>query len=315
MSHLLIIDGHAVAHRAYHSIPEMTNNGQPVNAIYGFFSILLNSLDILNPDYLCVCLDLPGPTFRNVEFMGYRAKRAPTDHNLVSQLRILPETLSNANIPTFSMSGYEADDLIGTLSQKVFKIIGKNSQKNIIDKITIITGDKDLMQLVNKKVSLFMPIHGLSESKLYGINEVKERLGVLPTQVIDLKALMGDSSDNYPGVAGVGPVVAVNLLIEHHNLDNIYKNINQIKPAVSQKLIKDKENAYMSQKLATIICNIPLKLKLKPLKFNQKNIDSLSQIFTQYNFKSLSSRLHRQYPQEESQVTKNKINSNQTSLF
>ena len=203
--HLLIVDGHAVAHRAYHSIPPMTNNGQPVNALYGFYSMLLGSIDALKPDYLCVCLDLPGPTFRNVEFMGYRAKRTPTDHDLITQLQILPQTLAESNIPTFSMGGYEADDLIGTLSKKLFK-------KKFIKKITIITGDKDLMQLVNRKVSLYMPIHGLSESKLFTKKEVIEKLGVSPSQVIDLKALMGDSSDNYPGVSGVGPTTATSFI-------------------------------------------------------------------------------------------------------
>lgn len=306
MSHLLIIDGHAVAHRAYHSIPPMNNGGQPVNAIYGFYSMLLGSLDTLKPDYLCVCLDLPGPTFRNVEFMGYRAKRAPTDHDLVSQLQILPKTLEESNIPTFSMGGYEADDLIGTLSKKLFK-------KKFIKKITIITGDKDLMQLVNRKVSLYMPIHGLSESKLYGVDEVKKRLGVLPKQVVDLKALMGDMSDNYPGVAGVGPVVATNLLAEYKNLDNIYKNIDKIKPAVAQKLAKDKENAYMSQKLATIITNIPINLKLKDLKITSNSLSALSDLFVKYNFKSLFSRLNKVNPQK--QIKKVEVQSNQESLF
>jgi len=306
MSHLLIIDGHAVAHRAYHSIPPMNNGGEPLNAIYGFYSMLLGSIDFLKPDYLCVCLDLPGPTFRNVEFMGYRAKRAPTDYDLVSQLKILPKTLEESNIPTFSMGGFEADDLIGTLSKKLFK-------KKFIKKITIITGDKDLMQLVNRKVSLYMPIHGLSDNKLFGKEEVTERLGVPPNQVIDLKALMGDTSDNYPGVSGVGPVVATNLLNEYQNLDNIYKNIQKIKPIIAQKLIKDKENAYMSQKLATIITNIPLNLKLKDLKFTQKNISALSDLFLKYNFKSLYSRLNKISPQQ--QITKIKVQSNQESLF
>jgi DNA polymerase-1 len=313
MSHLLIIDGHAVAHRAYHSIPPMNNGGQPLNAIYGFYSMLLGSIDTLKPDYLCVCLDLPGPTFRNVEFMGYRAKRAPTDSDLVSQLKILPETLADSNIPTFSMGGYEADDLIGTLSKKAFTIINSKSKKRKITKITIITGDKDLMQLVNNKVSLYMPIHGLSESKLFGKQEVKERLGVPPEQVIDLKALMGDMSDNYPGVSGVGPVVATNLLNEYQNLNNIYKNIQKIKPIVAQKLIKDKENAYMSQKLATIITNIPIKFKLKSLKFTQNNISALSELFIKFNFKSLYSRLNKISPQK--QIKKIEVQSNQESLF
>ena len=304
--HLLIVDGHAVAHRAYHSIPPMTNNGQPVNALYGFYSMLLGSIDALKPDYLCVCLDLPGPTFRNVEFMGYRAKRNPTDHDLITQLQILPQTLAESNIPTFSMGGYEADDLIGTLSKKLFK-------KKFIKKITIITGDKDLMQLVNRKVSLYMPIHGLSESKLFTKKEVIEKLGVSPSQVIDLKALMGDSSDNYPGVSGVGPTTATSLLSQYHSLDNIYKNIKIINPKLASKLIKDKENAYMSQKLATIITNIPIKFKLKDLKITPNNISVLSDLFIKYNFKSLHSRLNKVSPQKK--VTKVEVQSNQESLF
>ena len=304
--HLLIVDGHAVAHRAYHSIPPMTNNGQPVNALYGFYSMLLGSIDALKPDYLCVCLDLPGPTFRNVEFMGYRAKRNPTDHDLITQLQILPQTLAESNIPTFSMGGYEADDLIGTLSKKLFK-------KKFIKKITIITGDKDLMQLVNRKVSLYMPIHGLSESKLFTKKEVIEKLGVSPSQVIDLKALMGDSSDNYPGVSGVGPTTATSLLSQYHSLDNIYKNIKIINPKLAGKLIKDKENAYMSQKLATIITNIPIKFKLKDLKITPNNISVLSDLFIKYNFKSLHSRLNKVSPQKK--VTKVEVQSNQESLF
>ena len=204
------------------------------------------------------------------------------------------------------MGGYEADDLIGTLSKNLFK-------KKFIKKITIITGDKDLMQLVNHKISLYMPIHGLSESKLYGKEEVKERLGVPPSQVIDLKALMGDSSDNYPGVSGIGPVVAISLLSEYGNLDNIYKNIDKIKPIIANKLTKDRENAYMSQKLATIITNIPIKLKLKELKITPKNISALSELFVKYNFKSLSSRLHKVSPQK--QIKKVEVQSNQESLF
>jgi len=304
--HLLIVDGHAVAHRAYHSIPPMTNNGQPVNALYGFYSMLLGSIDALKPDYLCVCLDLPGPTFRNVEFMGYRAKRTPTDHDLITQLQILPQTLAESNIPTFSMGGYEADDLIGTLSKKLFK-------KKFIKKITIITGDKDLMQLVNRKVSLYMPIHGLSESKLFTKKEVIEKLGVSPSQVVDLKALMGDSSDNYPGVAGVGPTTATSLLSQYQNLDKIYQNLDKIKPIISQKLTKDHDNAYLSQKLATIVTNIPLNLKLKDLKITLKNITALSELFIKYNFKSLSSRLNKISPQNK--VTKVEVQSNQESLF
>ena len=160
MSHLVIIDGHAIAHRAYHSIPPLSLDGQPVNALYGFYSMLLSSIDILQPSHLLVCLDSPGPTFRQQEFIGYRAKRQPADRDLVSQLPLLPQTLKTLGFLLY-MGGFEADDLIGTLPD-VLKL-----------KITIITGDKDLMQLVDSKTFLFVPVRGLFETKTYGINEVK----------------------------------------------------------------------------------------------------------------------------------------------
>ncbi|MFA5025891.1 MAG: 5'-3' exonuclease H3TH domain-containing protein [Candidatus Shapirobacteria bacterium] len=309
MSHLVIIDGHAIAHRAYHSIPPLTLNGQPVNAIYGFYSMILSSIDQLKPDYLLVCLDSPGPTFRSAEFIGYRAQRKPTDHDLVSQLPLLSQTLDKTGIPNISMGGFEADDLIGTLTKKAQK-------KKFIQKITIITGDKDLMQLVNKKVSLFVPIRGLSETKTYGSVEVKEKLGVTPAQVIDLKALMGDMSDSYPGVTGVGPKTATDLLEKYQDLDNIYAHLDEIGDNVREKLVKDKNNAYMSQKLATIICNIPLKFKFRSARLNNDKFMGLLSLFEEYNFKSLSTRLKRKLNLEQNtKPVKPKIDSNQTSLF
>jgi DNA polymerase-1 len=315
MSHLVIIDGHAVAHRAYHSIPPLTTNGQPVNAIYGFYSMLLSAVDTLKPNYLVVCLDSPGPTFRQSEFVGYRAKRKPTDPSLVSQLPLIPQTLDIAKINYFALGGYEADDLISTLTRRSLKKRRRSDKKSIISKVTIITGDKDLMQLVSDQVSLFVPIRGLSETKLFGPAEVKEKLGVDPDQVIDLKALMGDMSDSYPGVAGVGPVAATDLLKNYQTLDNIYSHLEDIKSPLREKLIKDKDNAYLSQKLATLIANIPLKFTLKPAKFGPPNILGLESLFTEYNFKSLLSRLHHRYPSKSALPTKVKVSSNQTSLF
>jgi len=311
MSHLVIIDGHAVAHRAYHSIPPLTVNGQPVNALYGFYSMLLSALDTLKPDYLVVCLDSPGPTFRQSEFVGYRAKRKPTDLSLVSQLPLIPQTLDTANIKYFALGGYEADDLIGTLTRRSLLKRRRSDKSPIISKVTIITGDKDLMQLVTTQVSLFVPVRGLSETKLYGPAEVKDKLGIDPDQVVDLKALMGDMSDNYPGVAGVGPVAATTLLSKYGTLDNIYSHLSDINDSLSSKLIKDKDNAYLSKKLATLISNIPVDFTLKPAKFRRLNITGLENLFIEYNFKSLLSRLHRRYPQK----TEVKVKSNQTSLF
>lgn len=314
MSKLVIIDGHAIIHRAYHSIPPLTSNGQPVNALYGFYSMLLTAINILNPKYLAVCLDSPGPNFRNHEFLGYRAKRKPADTDLISQLPLLKSTLEEAKIATFSMGGFEADDLIATLAFKALKKVKKtkSGKKKMISEIVIITGDKDLMQLVDNKVSLFVPIRGLSETKIFNPSDVQEKLGVLPTQVIDLKALMGDMSDNYPGVAGIGPKVAIDLLTEYQNLDNIYKNLNNIKPSIKEKLETSKDNAYLSQKLATLVSNIPLEFKLSQSKFNQDSFLNLISLFKTFNFKSLIQRIEKQNP---TGVKINKSISNQTSLF
>ena len=310
--HLVIIDGHAIAHRAYHSIPPLSLNGQPVNALYGFYSMILSSIDQLKPDYLLVCLDSPGPNFRNTEFLGYRAKRQPADRDLISQLPLLSETLQKTGIPNISMGGFEADDLIATLAKKAQK-------KKFINQITVITGDKDLMQLVNQKVSLFVPIRGLSETKTYHPDEVKEKLGVNPAQVVDLKALMGDMSDNYPGVTGIGPKTAVDLLDKYQTLDNIYEHLNEIGASVKDRLVKDKDNAYLSQKLATLVYNIPLKFKFKLARLNQDKFIGLLSLFEEYNFKSLSARLKRKLNYSTEIKPKKsvapKIDPNQSSLF
>ncbi len=316
MSKLIIVDGHAIIHRAYHSIPPLTVNGEPVNALYGFYSMILTAVNTLKPDYLIVCLDSPGPNFRNEEFIGYRAKRKPADMDLISQFPKLQSSLEEAKIPNFAIGGFEADDLIATITKKALnkiKVSQTGAKKRIIDNVTIITGDKDIMQLVGPKVELFMPIRGLSETKTINSEGVKEKLGVLPTQVVDLKALMGDMSDNYPGVAGIGPKAAIDLLTEYQNLDNIYKNIDNIKPSLKEKLISGKENAYLSQKLATLVYNIPLKFKLSDAKWCDTCVQNLIAVFKSYNFKSLIARLEKN--NNIVKPSKKNEDPNQTSLF
>lgn len=295
MSKLLIVDGHAIIHRAYHSIPNLTSNGQPVNALYGFYSMLLSAVSQLKPKYLIVCLDSPGPTFRQSEFVGYRAKRKAPDHDLISQLPLLESTLKDSHIKIFSIGGYEADDLIATVAKKAAK-------KKFIDEIIIITGDKDLMQLVNSKVSLLVPLRGLSETKLFHPKDVLEKLGVKPSQVVDLKALMGDMSDNYPGVAGIGPKAATDLLGKYQTLDNIYSHLDEIKPIIREKLIKEKDNAYLSQKLADLIKDIPIKVRMSQARWNQDIISHLTSLFKSYNFKSLIGRLEENYKPKQSSL-------------
>jgi len=303
--HLVIVDGHAVIHRAYHSIPPLTRNSQPVNALYGFYSMLLSAIDVLRPSHLVVCLDSPGPVSRSQEFIGYRAKRKPAEHNLVVQLPLLPETLKTANILSIAMSGFEADDLIATVVRR------SQQRRRPVAQITIITGDKDLMQLVTDKISLFVPVRGLSETKIFGPAEVKEKLGVAPAQVVDLKALMGDMSDNYPGVSGIGPKTAVELLEKFGSLDKIYSHLTNLSDLVRSKLIKDKGNAYLSQKLAQLVDNIPLKFRPKSCRLDNNVYTGLNTLFIDYGFKSLTSRLVK----KNSQKPTVKIESNQVPLF
>lgn len=286
MPHLLLIDAHAVLHRAYHSIPLLSVNGQPVNALYGFYSMLLSALRDLVPTHLLVCADSPGPTFRQQEYVAYRAQRRPADRELISQLPLLPTTLGTALIPVLAMGGYEADDLLASASRQLVK----KSQ------VTIITGDKDLMQLVTPRVSLYMPVRGLSQISLVGPREVEARLGVKPSQVVDLKALMGDPSDNYPGVEGIGPKTASDLLAQYPSLNDIYSHLGDLSPNTRQKLETSRDNAYLSQKLASLVDNIPLALSLKSCRFGPDQVSGLDQLFSDYHFKSLSLRLHKLFP-------------------
>lgn len=185
MSRLLIVDGHAVIHRAYHSIPKnLTHNGKMVNAVYGFYSMPLSSITQLTPKYVIVCLDSPGPTFRDKEYIGYRAQRKPSDPELISQFPLVQKSLEESTIPSFSIGGYEADDIIATIAK---------NKAPFVSKVTVITGDKDLMQLVNAKTQLFMPVRGISQTKTFFTKDVKEKLGIYPKQVVDMKALMGGS--------------------------------------------------------------------------------------------------------------------------
>ncbi len=318
MSRLLIIDSHAIVHRAYHSIPKLSHNGQVVNAVYGFYSMLLSAVSQLNPKYVIICSDSPGPNFRNAEFIGYRAKRAIPDRELISQFPILDQSLTRANLPVFAVGGYEADDLIATVVQKSLHKKSQKTGKPLITHIHIITGDKDIMQLVTPNVELFMPIRGLSEVKIVGPEGVKEKLGVNPDQVVDLKALIGDNSDNYPGIPGVGPVTAVDLLAKYQTLDNIYTHLDKIPQPLREKLISNKEEAYLSQKLAQLVYDVPyIKFKLKDAVWTKDRLNNLAEVFTSFGFKSLVSRINKQFgltPNKARNIL-DQADSNQQQLF
>ena len=293
MKSLVVIDGHAILHRAYHAFPLTlkTRRGEIVNAVYGFTRILLTVLNNLEPDYLAVAFDLPYPTFRHHEFIGYQAHRPEAEEEFKEQIERVYEVVKVLNIPIFSQRGFEADDVIGTLSKKA-------SQKKNLETI-IVTGDKDIMQLVDKKVKLYAPQKGFAQGELFDSKKVKALLGVSPEQIIDYKALVGDPSDNYPGVTGIGPKTAVLLLGKYKNFKNIFKNLKKINPTVAQKLKTGRESALLSQKLATIVRNVSVKLDLKKCQVHDYNHQKAVRLFEELEFRSLIRKLPGEKKEEE----------------
>jgi len=215
MQRLILIDGHAILHRAYHAIPPLTNSeGKLVNAVFGFTSMLLKVINDLQPKFIAVTFDRPKPTFRKKMYKHYQAKRPEMDKELSGQIEMVHEVVKKMGLAIYEMDGYEADDVIGTLVSKV-KNLKSTTQNQISDEdieTVIVTGDRDILQLVEEKTKVYMPVKGLSESMLYGEEQVEKKFGVKASQIIDYKALVGDQSDNYPGVPGIGPKSASSLL-------------------------------------------------------------------------------------------------------
>jgi DNA polymerase-1 len=282
MGKLVIIDGHAILHRAFHALPPLTNrNGEPINAVYGLTSMLLRVIRDFKPTYLAVCFDEKEKTFRHEALESYQAQRPKMADELSSQIQKAKDVVSAFNIPIFSKPGYEADDVIGTLAEKTK------------EEVVIITGDKDILQLVNKRIKVFLPIKGLSEGKLMGEEEVKIKMGVTPELIPDYKALVGDPSDNYPGVPGIGPKTAINLLDEFGSVGGVYKNLKKIPEKTREKLVQGEESAQLSHKLATLVIDLPLDFKLE--EADKWDIDSpkVMEEFTKLGFKTLTERVKK----------------------
>lgn len=279
---LLLIDGNALLYRAYHSMPDFSKPGeQPTNAVYGFANMLHKAIQDFSPTHLAVCFDAKGPTFRNELFAGYQENRPKADDELVSQMLLVREMLDAADIPRYEMSGFEADDLLGTIAFKFGDQIH----------IDILTGDKDILQLVTNSVSVIMLKTGLSKIVVFTPDLVKETLGVWPTQIPDLKSLMGDASDNYKGIHGIGPKSAQELFKSNTTLEDIYTNIDQVKsPKIREALIENKEFVELCKKLATIKTDAQINFDLEGCRFSGYSHD-LKQFFVEHKFKTLMRRI------------------------
>jgi DNA polymerase-1 len=288
MQRFVLIDGNAILHRAFHALPPLTSkDGQVVNAVYGFFSMLIKIIGDLKPQYLAVCFDKEKPTFRQQLYVGYQAQRPKMADDLVPQIGIVHEVLQKMGVDIFEVDGYEADDLIGTLANQVQSSKFKVQSLETI----IVSGDRDMLQLVNSHVKVLAPIKGITEMILFDEKLVEEKYGIKSSQFIDYKALVGDSSDNYPGVAGIGPKTAVGLIKEYGSFDEMYKNINSLPPKIAKKLATDAEQAALAKKLATIVTDAPIALKLDECLCAKFDMEGLKKEFEELGFKSLLKRL------------------------
>ena len=288
---LLVIDGHALIHRSFHALPTTlrTKDGTVVNAVYGFSSFLLKACLEFKPKYLVLTLDSAGPTFRHEKYVDYKATRAVAPDEFYQQIPLVEEVAKALDIPIFTKSGFEADDLIGTIVSRAAKETDWESY--------IVTGDMDSLQLVNPRTFVYAMSRGLSESVTYDEAAVKERYGLRPEQIVDYKALRGDPSDNIPGVKGVGEKTAIELLQTFGTLKGVYeavkKNDSRLKPRIAELLITSQEDAWLSQSLATIKCDVDLAIDWESLRLDSFDLEKATELFTALEFRSLLGRLRQ----------------------
>lgn len=287
MKRLVLIDGNALLHRAYHATPPLTTSkGELVNAVYGFTTMLLKALEELTPDYLAITWDMKAPTFRHSQFDGYKANRAPSDDALSAQYDRVFEVAKAFSIPEFKLPGFEADDLIGALAKQAIK-------KEKALELIIITGDRDIMQLIDKRIKVLMPKKTLSDVGLYGEEEFAARYGFRPKNLVDFKGLAGDASDNIPGVPGIGETTATKLIQQYGTVEMVYKHLKDLPERMKILLEKGKQSAQMSKKLATIETEIPIKLDLLKCRVHEFEMENVKNLFEELEFRSLISRITR----------------------
>ncbi len=281
---LMIIDGHAMIHRAFHAVPEdlSTSKGEVVNATFGFTSILIKGLADIKPDYIAVTFDRPSPTFRHISYPQYKAHRPTLPDIMRPQFARIREVVEAFGIPIYEKDGFEADDIIGTLSVQATQM-GLDS--------IILTGDMDTLQLVNEHVKVLVAKRGISDVVEYDEAQVKARYGLPPKRVPDFKGLVGDTSDNIPGVSGIGEKTATKLLSAYGNLEGVLAHIDELSPK-EQRLLRGKEDlARQSKQLAIIVLDAPVQLDLEASRIGQVNREQAVALFRELEFRTLVDKI------------------------
>jgi len=307
----IIIDAMAMAYRAYFAFinrPLVTSKGEPTSAVYGFINQLIKIFEDHKPDYIAVAFDSKEKTFRHDKYENYKSSRAKMPDDMFPQLDRIKQLIEVMNIPLYIIPRYEADDIIGTAACKAEKL-GLET--------FIITPDKDFNQLITDKVKVIKPGGKVSdEIVVYDTVKVKEEFGFEPGQMIDYLALIGDSSDDIPGVAGVGPKTATPLIQKYGSIENLYNHIDEIeKPALKNKLIEGKENAILSKDLATIHCEVPLEFNFENAKFTKPDFDSLRKIIVELEFKDIYNRLLSIYDSSSANAKLNEVVADDVTAF
>ena len=290
---LILIDGNALVHRAFHALPPLSHEGEPTNAVYGFTSVLLKVLRELKPDYVIATFDLAGPTFRHEEFAEYKAHRPKMADDLVVQFPKVKDIVRALNIPIYEKQGFEADDVIGTVS-----LLAKQHTPKV--KTIIITGDLDTLQLVDDDTEVLTLKKGITDTVTYDEKAVRERFGIAPDQMNDFKGLKGDPSDNIPGVPGVGEKTATQLVQEYGSIENMYENIGVMPEKLRKKIEQFKDQAFFSKSLSTIKRDVPLEFDMEKAKFGTYDQAGIEELLRKYGFASLIPRLRPAVVKEES---------------
>src|SRR5579863_4106649 len=281
---LVLIDGNAMIHRAFHAVPgHLTNSkGEPVNATFGFTSMLMKALLEEKPDYIAMTFDRPTPTFRHQQFAPYKAQRPPLPDTMRPQFGRIRELVQAFNIPIYEKDGFEADDVLGTLSVQ--------AAQQGVDTV-ILTGDMDTLQLVNEHVRVKIAKRGISDITDYGISEVRERYAPPPEKLPDYKGLVGDTSDNIPGVAGIGPKTATKLLVEYGDLEGVLAHVDELSPKEQRLLREQSAQALQSKHLATIVCDVPVQLDLQASRAGQVRREQAVALFRELEFRTLVDKI------------------------
>ncbi|MEO8208201.1 MAG: DNA polymerase I, partial [Chloroflexota bacterium] len=284
MERLMLLDGNGLIYRGYFALPPLsTSKGELVNAVFGFCSIVLRGIQDLQPDYVAVAFDLPGPTFRHERFADYKATRTRMPDDLRDQFPKVREVVKALRLPVFELAGFEADDVIGTLSVE--------AEQRGLD-TTIVTGDLDMLQIVSDHVRLMTTRSGVENTILYDPARIFERYELDPSQMIDYKALKGDTTDNIPGVPGVGEKTAAKLIREFRTLDAVYERLAEVKPdKLRAKLAEYRDQVMLGRELSTIIRDLPVKLDLDAARLGDYDRDEVIRLFREYEFRSLLDRL------------------------